>query len=115
MASSSEVRAILDLPSSSLSATPSLPQKKLSAPSARKPDGISRELFSLIGPSSTTLVAQLAKPRLKQKPNLGAGSKIKWCGRAYGRSLMGVVDASIYPRTGNGGRSRTAREPTRCS
>jgi hypothetical protein len=28
---------------------------------------------------------------------------------------MGVVDASIYPRTGNGGRSRTAREPTRCS
>ncbi|KAJ7904687.1 hypothetical protein B0H14DRAFT_3079504 [Mycena olivaceomarginata] len=83
MASSSEVRAILDLPSSSLSATPSLPQKKLSAPSARKPDGISRELFSLIGPSSTTLVAQLAKPRLKQKPNLGAGSKIKWEWRPF--------------------------------
>ncbi|KAF8195705.1 hypothetical protein K438DRAFT_1906372 [Mycena galopus ATCC 62051] len=46
MASSSEVRAILDLPSSS-SATP------------------------------------LAKPRLKQKPNLGAGSKIKWQWRPF--------------------------------
>ncbi|KAF7352641.1 SWR1-complex protein 4 [Mycena venus] len=82
MASSSEVRAILDLPSSS-SATPAALQKKLSVPSARKPDGISRELFSLIGPSSTTLVAQLAKPRLKQKPNLGAGSKIKWEWRTF--------------------------------
>ncbi|KAJ6515710.1 hypothetical protein C8R45DRAFT_888749 [Mycena sanguinolenta] len=80
MANSSEVRAILDLPSSS---TPVPAPKKLSVPTARKPDGISRELFSLIGPSSTTLVAQLAKPRLKQKPNLGAGSKIKWQWRAF--------------------------------
>ncbi|KAF7355467.1 SWR1-complex protein 4 [Mycena sanguinolenta] len=80
MANSSEVRAILDLPSSS---TPAPAPKKLSVPTARKPDGISRELFSLIGPSSTTLVAQLAKPRLKQKPNLGAGSKIKWQWRAF--------------------------------
>ncbi|KAJ7682622.1 hypothetical protein DFH06DRAFT_1278180 [Mycena polygramma] len=76
MSNSADVRSILDLPSSS--STPVPPQKKLSVQSARKPDGISRELFSLIGPSSTTLVAQLAKPRLKQKPNLGAGSKIKW-------------------------------------
>ncbi|KAJ6490413.1 hypothetical protein C8R47DRAFT_469461 [Mycena vitilis] len=76
MSNSADVRSILDLPSSS--STPAPPQKKFSVQSARKPDGISRELFSLIGPSSTTLVAQLAKPRLKQKPNLGAGSKIKW-------------------------------------
>ncbi|KAJ7240312.1 hypothetical protein B0H12DRAFT_1024723 [Mycena haematopus] len=80
MASSSEVRAILDLPSA---ATPAAAPRKLSVQSVRKPDGISRELFSLIGPSSTTLVAQLAKPRLKQKPNLGAGSKIKWQWRAF--------------------------------
>ncbi|KAJ7016793.1 hypothetical protein C8F04DRAFT_1340561 [Mycena alexandri] len=73
--------SILSLPSAA--ATPAPPQKKAALPSARKPDGISRELFSLIGPSSTTLVAQLAKPRLKQKPNLGAGSKIKWEWRAF--------------------------------
>ncbi|KAJ7929948.1 hypothetical protein B0H13DRAFT_2309998 [Mycena leptocephala] len=82
MSNSADVRSILDLPSSS-SATPISLHKKLALPSARKPDGISRELFSLIGPSSTTLVAQLAKPRLKQKPNLGAGSKIKWEWRAF--------------------------------
>ncbi|KAJ7178968.1 hypothetical protein C8R46DRAFT_1159681 [Mycena filopes] len=80
MANSAEVRSLLDLPSSS--STPA-PQRKNTLPSARKPDGISRELFSLIGPSSTTLVAQLAKPRLKQKPNLGAGSKIKWEWRPF--------------------------------
>ncbi|KAK7061914.1 SWR1-complex protein 4 [Favolaschia claudopus] len=82
MANSLEVRAILDLPSTS-SATPTIPQKKLSVPTIRKPEGISRELYSLIGPSSTTLVAQLAKPRLKQKPNLNAGSKIKWEWRPF--------------------------------
>ncbi|KAJ6539516.1 hypothetical protein B0H19DRAFT_1269823 [Mycena capillaripes] len=82
MSNSADVRSILDLPSSSATAGVPL-QKKLAVPSARKPDGISRELFSLIGPSSTTLVAQLAKPRLKQKPNLGAGSKIKWEWRPF--------------------------------
>jgi DNA methyltransferase 1-associated protein 1 len=43
---------------------------------ARKPEGMSRELYSLIGTSAPTLVAQLAKPRLKQKPNLGG--RVKW-------------------------------------
>ncbi|KAJ7781061.1 hypothetical protein B0H16DRAFT_1496958 [Mycena metata] len=81
MSNSADVRSILSLPSAS--ATPAPSHKKPTLPSARKPDGISRELFSLIGPSSTTLVAQLAKPRLKQKPNLGAGSKIKWEWRAF--------------------------------
>ncbi|KAJ7129487.1 hypothetical protein C8R44DRAFT_79357 [Mycena epipterygia] len=81
MSNAADVRSILELPSSS--ATPAPQQKKLALQSARKPEGISRELFSLIGPSSTTLVAQLAKPRLKQKPNLGAGSKIKWEWRPF--------------------------------
>jgi DNA methyltransferase 1-associated protein 1 len=93
MSNSADVRSILDLPSSS-SATPISLHKKLALPSARKPDGISRELFSLIGPSSTTLVAQLAKPRLKQKPNLGAGSKIKWCAKQQANNA--TFDASVY-------------------
>ncbi|KAJ7765063.1 hypothetical protein DFH07DRAFT_867200 [Mycena maculata] len=76
MANAADVRSVLDLPST----------RKLSVQTARKPDGISRELFSLIGPSSTTLVAQLAKPRLKQKPNLGQGSKIKWEWRPFKNS-----------------------------
>ncbi|KAJ7507986.1 hypothetical protein B0H11DRAFT_1969582 [Mycena galericulata] len=84
MANAADVRSVLDLPS--VSATPVPPQKKLSLQPARKPEGISRELFSLIGPSSTTLVAQLAKPRLKQKPNLGQGSKIKWEWRPFKNS-----------------------------
>lgn len=74
-ASAADVRSILSLP---------VPQpssqllKKPAVPSARKPEGISRELYSLIGPSAPSLAAQLAKPRLKQKPNLGSGGKVKW-------------------------------------
>ena len=38
------------------------------------------ELYSLIGPSAPSLAAsQLSKPRLKQKPNLGGGGRVKWC------------------------------------
>ena len=75
-ASAADVRSILSLPSSS-TPTPTQP-KKGSTPLARKPSGISRELYSLIGPSAPTLVAQVAKPRLKQKPNLGSGGSSKW-------------------------------------
>jgi len=64
------------LPSSS-TPTPAQP-KKAATPLSRKPSGISRELYSLIGPSAPTLVAQVAKPRLKQKPNLGSGGSSKW-------------------------------------
>lgn len=74
-ASAADVRSILSLPSSS---TPAPTQPKRAAPLARKPSGISRELYSLIGPSAPTLVAQAAKPRLKQKPNLGSGGSTKW-------------------------------------
>ncbi|TDL29904.1 hypothetical protein BD410DRAFT_817836 [Rickenella mellea] len=76
-ASAADVRSILALPSPS---TPGPSQPKPTAPkTARKPEGISRELYSLIGPSAPSLTAQLAKPRLKQKPNLGRGNKVaKW-------------------------------------
>lgn len=75
-ASAADVRSILSLPSSSTQ-TPAQP-KKAATPLSRKPSGISRELYSLIGPSAPTLVAQVAKPRLKQKPNLGSGGSSKW-------------------------------------
>ncbi|KAJ6628801.1 hypothetical protein B0H10DRAFT_1777446 [Mycena sp. CBHHK59/15] len=101
MSNAADVRSILDLPSSS--ATPAPAPKKLPAPAVRKPDGISRELFSLIGPSSTTLVA-LVKPRLKQKPNLGSAGKVKWelrpfknAGRTDSLQLTHWVTASTDP------------------
>ena len=78
MASAADVRSILSLPSSAPG--PSQPQpKKPIGQSNRKPEGISRELFALIGPSAPSIAAQLVKPRLKQKPNLGSGGgKVKW-------------------------------------
>lgn len=50
-----------------------------------KPEGISRELFALIGQSAPTLTAQLSKPKLKPKPRaLTGGGKVgKWCARAH--------------------------------
>jgi DNA methyltransferase 1-associated protein 1 len=75
MATAADVRSILSLPGTP---GPSQP-KKPATQSTRKPEGISRELYSLIGPSAPSLAAQLAKPRLKQKPNLGGGGKVKWC------------------------------------
>lgn len=77
--SAADVRSILSLPTP-LAAGPSQPRKQPGTERARKPEGISRELYSLIGPSAPTLAAaQLAKPRLKQKPNLGGGGRVKWC------------------------------------
>ncbi|KAH9965775.1 hypothetical protein BC827DRAFT_1179742 [Russula dissimulans] len=83
-ASAADVRSILSLPSSSTQA-PAQP-KKAATPVSRKPSGISRELYSLIGPSAPTLVAQVAKPRLKQKPNLGSGGSSKWVWRSFKNS-----------------------------
>ncbi|KAL0949355.1 hypothetical protein HGRIS_009424 [Hohenbuehelia grisea] len=80
-ASAADVRSILSIPSQS--GTPQATQKKPQAQSARKPEGISRELFSLIGSSAPTLAAQLLKPRLKQKPNLGNRSCVKWEWRSF--------------------------------
>ena len=78
-ASAADVRSILSLPSSSTAGPSQLQPKKPTGPSTRKPEGISRELFALIGPSAPSIAAQLAKPRLKQKPNFGGGGKVKWC------------------------------------
>ncbi|CAK5265766.1 unnamed protein product [Mycena citricolor] len=81
-ASSADVRSALELPSASSSHLQAS-SKKIAAQTTRKPEGISRELFSLIGPSATTLVAQLAQPRLKQKPNLGGNNNSKWELRSF--------------------------------
>jgi hypothetical protein len=71
-ASGADLRDILALPPSS---NPAAPRK---VPKAPKPDGISRELYSLIGDHAPSLAAvQRAKPKLKQKPDLGRG-KVRW-------------------------------------
>ena len=76
-ASASDVRSILSLP------TPQAgPSQKRILPNAqavsKKPEGISRELYSLIGDSAPPLTSQYAKPKLKQRPNFGGG-KTRWC------------------------------------
>ena len=77
-ASAADIRSALSIPEASSSAGPSQTKKQV-PPNARKPEGISRELYSLIGPSAPSLAAQLAKPRLKQKPKFGGrGGKTKW-------------------------------------
>jgi hypothetical protein len=76
-ATAADVRSILSLPEPSSTPGPSQP-KKPAATSTRKPEGISRELYSLIGPSAPSIAAQLAKPRLKQKPNFGSSAKVRW-------------------------------------
>lgn len=77
-ASAADIRSALSIPEAISSAGP--PQIKKQLPhNTRKPEGISRELYSLIGPSAPSLAAQLAKPRLKQKPNFaGRSGKTKW-------------------------------------
>lgn len=84
-ASAADVRSILQLPASS-HAGQSQSQKKATT---KKPEGISRELYSLIGPTPSTLAAQLSKPRLKQKPNLGGGGKVKWELRPFKNGARG--------------------------
>ncbi|KAF6762085.1 SWR1-complex protein 4 [Ephemerocybe angulata] len=74
-----DIRSALSIPDSTEGAGPSQPKKQ--AQTTRKPEGISRELYSLIGPSQPFLAAQLAKPRLKQKPKFATGgtAATKWC------------------------------------
>ncbi|PPQ77717.1 hypothetical protein CVT25_011152 [Psilocybe cyanescens] len=76
--SAADIRSALSIPDVNATAGPSQ-LKKQGPQNTRKPEGISRELYSLIGPSAPSLAAQLAKPRLKQKPNFGgASTKTKW-------------------------------------
>lgn len=95
-ASAADIRSALSIPEpSSFSAGPSQ-TKKPALPNTRKPDGISRELYSLIGPSAPSLAAQLAKPRLKQKPNFGGrGGKTKWSFSLFLTSGASSVDFLI--------------------
>jgi DNA methyltransferase 1-associated protein 1 len=73
-ATAADLRGILALPEN---AAPGPSQSKKA--STKKPEGIPRELYALIGPSAPTMVAQPAKPRFKQKPNLGGGGSVRWC------------------------------------
>ncbi|KAK7031301.1 swr complex subunit [Paramarasmius palmivorus] len=81
--SAADVRSVLPIPGPSSASASRGSVKKQASQSLRKPEGISRELYSLIGPSAPSLAAQLAKPRLKQKPNLGGGGKVKWEWRKF--------------------------------
>ncbi|KAI0751099.1 hypothetical protein C8Q80DRAFT_1217958 [Daedaleopsis nitida] len=82
-ASAADVRSILAIPDSSVTGSPHPAKKPQGAERARKPDGIPRELYALIGPSAPSLAAQFAKPRLKQKPNLSSGGSVKWEWRSF--------------------------------
>lgn len=105
MASASDVRAILSLPASA----PGTSQpRKPTATASRKPDGISRELYSLIGDSAPTLVAQYARPKFKPKLDLGR-SKARWCAPRLMRALYA---GSMVLNTGLGGHSRILLVPT---
>lgn len=75
-ASAADVRSILSLPNPT---GPMIRKPQLPVERAKKPGNISRELYSLIGPGTPTISAQLSKPRLKQKPNLSGAGKVKWC------------------------------------
>ncbi|OAX44491.1 hypothetical protein K503DRAFT_764907 [Rhizopogon vinicolor AM-OR11-026] len=82
--SASDIRSALSLPSSSTPVPSAQPApRKSQGQVTKKPEGISRELYALIGPSAPSLVAHLAKPRLKQKPNLSSGGKVKWEWRTF--------------------------------
>lgn len=74
---SQDVRSILNLPQAGPSSAPA--PKKL-AKAARKPDGISRELYALIGdhaPSLAEAQASTAAVRYRDRPKL-KGKKVKW-------------------------------------
>jgi DNA methyltransferase 1-associated protein 1 len=81
MASSSDVRAILELPqqggaSSSVAAAV---QRRV-APASRKPDGISRELYALIGDNAPFLAetqASLTMAKYRERPKT-KGKDAKW-------------------------------------
>ncbi|KZV80551.1 hypothetical protein EXIGLDRAFT_629969 [Exidia glandulosa HHB12029] len=74
-ASASDIRDALSLPAASTSTTPA-PSKKFPG-GARKPEGVSRELFSLIGDAAPSLVPALARPRFKARPAMGK-ARVRW-------------------------------------
>ena len=106
-ASAADVRSILSLPNPSTPGPSQLKRTPSTAEKTRKPEGISRELYSLIGPSAPTLSAPLAKPRLKQKPNLGGGGRVRWwVFFAQSTYLVDTTSTSL----GSGGSSKMVLE-----
>lgn len=78
---SQDVRSILNLPQAGPSAPSASSSSKRSAPQHRKPDGISRELYALIGDNAPSLAeaqASIAAVKYRDRPKLKA-KKVKWC------------------------------------
>lgn len=76
--SAQDVRSILSLPPSAPLPTPSSSRK---VPVPRKPDGITRELYALIGDNAPSLAdaqASLAAIKYRDKPAV-KGKKVHWC------------------------------------
>ncbi|KAI0774577.1 hypothetical protein C8Q74DRAFT_1200058 [Fomes fomentarius] len=103
-ATAADVRSILAIPDPPAAGSSSTVKKPQAGERARKPEGIPRELYALIGPTAPTLAAQFAKPRLKQKPNLGGGGRVRWERRPFkngarsdGLRLSHWVKASTDP------------------
>jgi len=74
---SNDVRSILNLPQSGPSTAPSI---KKSLTKAKKPDGISRELYALIGnnaPSLAEAQASVNAVKYRDRPKLKA-KKVRW-------------------------------------
>jgi hypothetical protein len=110
--SASDIRSALSLPSSSTPVQSTTPApRKSQGQVTKKPEGISRELYALIGPSAPSLVAHLAKPRLKQKPNFGSGGKVKWSVSCYAPVCMLINMAHV----GNGDHLGMLDAPIHCS
>lgn len=106
MTSAADIRSVLSVPDP----TPSSSQQPQRKPAANKrPQGISRELYELIGDSVPSVVPQQSKPRLKLKPNLGSGPpRSRW----YVRSISYVRECSELwvLSAGNGVSSGMERE-----
>jgi DNA methyltransferase 1-associated protein 1 len=74
---SQDVRSILNLPAAGPSTAPA-PRRSAAGP--RKPDGISRELYALIGDNAPSLAeaqASIAAVKYRDRPKLKA-KKVKW-------------------------------------
>jgi len=76
---SQDVRSILNLPLAGPSGSgSSAPRRSAAAP--RKPDGISRELYALIGDNAPSLAeaqASIAAVKYRDRPKLKA-KKVRW-------------------------------------
>lgn len=85
MASSSDVRAILSLPPAASSSTSLQPPPRKLVHPTKKPDGISRELYALMGDNAPSLISAQSiagggdKGKVRYKEAKGMrGKKVKW-------------------------------------